>query len=80
MIEVNKKHYGTWGVFMRPIYSKNGQPFPLEHDEVPCDHLETYLDEPNAIRAADALQEHDQKNDRARKYYVREVLFIDRRW
>ncbi len=69
MIEVNKKHYGTWGVFMRPINSKKGQ----HHDE----HLGTYLYEPNAIRAAYDLEEHDRNNDRDRTYYVREVPFLN---
>ena len=70
MIEVNKKHYGTWGVFMRPMYSKKGQ----HHDS----RLGTYLYEPNAVQAAADLQEHDQNNDRDTEYYVQEVPFIDR--
>jgi len=64
VIERNKKHYGTWAVYLD------------QFGENYC-HVETHIHKENALKAALILQNHDHKNGRNTNYTVSEIPFID---
>tara|TARA_R100000963_G_C4619145_1_gene87198 strand:- start:371 stop:574 length:204 start_codon:yes stop_codon:yes gene_type:complete len=65
MIECNKRHYGTWGLYSDQ-FGENYR------------HVSTYIHKENALKAALDLGKHDHKNGRNTNYTVTEIRFMDR--